>query len=51
MRADEALTAAFDAGADGLLDRLSSHPALADRLAPFLRDYGYRGPERVGPRR
>jgi rifampicin phosphotransferase len=44
VRADEALTAAFDEGVPGLADRLGSHPAFAAQFAGFLRDFGYRGP-------
>jgi pyruvate,water dikinase len=45
VRADDALTAMFDRGADGLLDRLrAEQPAFAQRFAMFLHEYGYRGP-------
>ncbi len=49
VAADRALSAAFDAGVDGLLDRLASAgPAgesFLDDLAGFLRKYGARGPK------
>jgi len=45
VRADPALSATFDAGADGLLDVLAEkHPAFHERVTAFLREYGYRGP-------
>ena len=44
VRADDTLTAAFDAGTDGLLDRVASHPEFSAGLVEFLRRYGYRGP-------
>jgi rifampicin phosphotransferase len=45
VRADAALTAAFDQGEEGLLDRLrADHPEFATRFDIFVREYGYRGP-------
>jgi len=44
VRSDAALNAAFDAGAEGLLARVSAHPPFAAGLAEFLHNYGYRGP-------
>lgn len=47
IRSSEALTAAFGAGVDGLLDRLQSDPAAADFLDAwnaFIVDFGSRGP-------
>jgi len=45
VRADAGLTAAFDAGDEGLLDRLrKEHPEFATRFDMFVREFGYRGP-------
>ena len=45
VRADAGLTAAFDAGDEGLLDRLrKEHPGFATRFDVFVREFGYRGP-------
>ena len=45
VRADASLTAAFDQGEDGLLDRLrADHPDFAIRFDAFVREFGYRGP-------
>ena len=44
VRADAGLAAEFDAGVDGLPERLSAHPEFQSRFAAFIRDYGYRGP-------
>jgi rifampicin phosphotransferase len=45
VRADAGLTAAFDAGDEGLLDRLhKEHPRFATQFDVFVREFGYRGP-------
>jgi len=45
VRADADLTAAFDKGEEGLLDRLrKEHPDFATRFDRFVHDFGYRGP-------
>jgi rifampicin phosphotransferase len=45
VREDPALTAAFDSGLNGLLQRLrTEHPDYADRFDAFVREFGYRGP-------
>jgi pyruvate,water dikinase len=45
IRADAALSAAFDEGPDGLPGRATAaSPDFAAGLAAFLRDFGYRGP-------
>jgi rifampicin phosphotransferase len=45
VRADAGLTAAFDAGDEGLLDRLrKEHPGFGTRFDVFVREFGYRGP-------
>jgi len=45
VRADARLTAAFDKGEDGLLERLhTDHPDFAIRFHAFVREFGYRGP-------
>ena len=45
VRADARLTAAFDKGEDGLLERLrTDHPDFAIRFDAFVREFGYRGP-------
>jgi rifampicin phosphotransferase len=45
VRADSRLTAAFDHGEEGLLDRLrTDHPDFAIRFDGFVREFGYRGP-------
>lgn len=45
VRGDARLTAAFDKGEDGLLDRLrTDHPDFAIRFDAFVREFGYRGP-------
>ncbi|HST83166.1 MAG TPA: PEP-utilizing enzyme [Kineosporiaceae bacterium] len=45
VRADAALTAAFDQGSTGLLERLAAEqPAFAARFQEFLHNFGYRGP-------
>lgn len=44
VRSDPALTRAFDAGSDGLADRLAAEPTFAASFGQFLADYGYRGP-------
>ena len=45
VRADARLTAAFDQGEDGLLDRLrTDHPDFTIRFDAFVREFGYRGP-------
>jgi len=50
VRADPGLTAAFDAGEDGLLDRLhAEQPGFAVRFDGFVHEYGYRGPSEWDP--
>ena len=50
VRADPGLTATFDAGEDGLLDRLrAEHPGFAVRFDSFIHEYGYRGPSEWDP--
>lgn len=47
VRASPELTAAFDAGVTGVLDRIVEEPAAADfrqRFASFLEHHGHRGP-------
>ena len=45
VRADAGLTAAFDAGDEGLLDRLrKEHPGFGTRFDVFVHEFGYRGP-------
>ena len=45
VRADAGLTAAFDQGDEGLLDRLrKEHPEFATRFDVFVHEFGYRGP-------
>src|SRR4051794_4468430 len=45
VRNDAKVTAEFDKGLDGFLDRIhDASPEFAARFAGFLRDYGYRGP-------
>jgi pyruvate,water dikinase len=45
VRADAGLTAAFDKGEDGLLDRLrKEHPDFATQFDMFVHRFGYRGP-------
>lgn len=45
VRADAGLTAAFDKGEEGLLDRLrQDHPDFAVRFEAFVHEFGYRGP-------
>jgi phosphohistidine swiveling domain-containing protein len=45
VRADAALTADFDTGEEGLLDRLhKDHPEFAIRFDRFIHEFGYRGP-------
>jgi pyruvate,water dikinase len=45
VRTDTGLTAAFDAGEEGLLDRLrKDHPDFATRFDMFVHEFGYRGP-------
>ena len=45
VRADAGLTAAFDKGEEGLLDRLrQDHPDFAMRFDMFVHEFGYRGP-------
>jgi rifampicin phosphotransferase len=45
VRADAGLTAAFDQGEEGLLDRLrKDHPDFATRFDMFVHEFGYRGP-------
>jgi len=45
VRADAGLTAAFDKGEEGLLDRLrKEHPDFAARFDRFVHEFGYRGP-------
>jgi rifampicin phosphotransferase len=45
VRADAGLTAAFDKGEEGLLDRLrQDHPDFATRFGTFVHEFGYRGP-------
>jgi pyruvate,water dikinase len=45
VRADAGLTAAFDQGEEGLLDRLrKEHPDFATRFDRFVHEFGYRGP-------
>ena len=45
VRADARLTASFDKGEEGLLDRLrADHPEFATRFDMFTREFGYRGP-------
>lgn len=50
VRGDAAVSAAFDSGVDGLLDRLhADHPAFAVRFDKFVREFGYRGPSEWDP--
>jgi pyruvate,water dikinase len=50
VRADPGLTATFDAGEDGLLDRLrAEQPGFAVRFDSFIHEYGYRGPSEWDP--
>ena len=50
VRADTGLTATFDAGEEGLLDRLrAEHPAFATRFDNFVFEFGYRGPSEWDP--
>ena len=45
VRADAGLTAAFDEGDEGLLDRLrKEHPRFATQFDVFVHEFGYRGP-------
>jgi rifampicin phosphotransferase len=45
VRGDARLTAAFDQGEEGLLDRLrQDHPDFAIRFDMFIHEFGYRGP-------
>ena len=45
VRADAGLSAAFDKGEDGLLDRLrKEHPDFATGFDRFVHEFGYRGP-------
>ena len=45
VRGDAGMSAAFDAGLEGLTERLErDHPAFHAGFAGFLRTYGYRGP-------
>lgn len=45
VRADGQLSATFDKGVDGLLERLhDEHGEFAQRFQQFLHEYGYRGP-------
>jgi pyruvate,water dikinase len=45
VRRDAGLTAAFDKGDEGLLDRLrKDHPDFATRFDMFIHEFGYRGP-------
>jgi rifampicin phosphotransferase len=44
VRGDAGLTAAFDAGLDGLPERVAGQVEFAAGLADFLRRFGYRGP-------
>jgi rifampicin phosphotransferase len=45
VRADARLSAAFDEGEEGLLERLrADHPVFATKFDVFVREYGYRGP-------
>jgi pyruvate,water dikinase len=47
VAADEALTAAFDAGVDGVLERIDRDGDFALAFAAFLADHGHRGPNEV----
>ena len=50
VRADAALTATFDAGLDGLLERLhKEHPEFATTFDNFVYEFGYRGPSEWDP--
>ena len=45
VRADAALSAAFDQGEEGLLERIrKDHPGFATRFDIFVHEFGYRGP-------
>ena len=45
VRADAALSAAFDQGEEGLLERIrKDHPGFATRFDMFVHEFGYRGP-------
>jgi phosphohistidine swiveling domain-containing protein len=45
VRADAAISAQFDAGVSGLLERLrTAHPDIHQQFQGFLREFGYRGP-------
>ena len=45
VAADPLLNAEFEAGVDGLLERIAdSYPGFTARFAEFRRDFGYRGP-------
>jgi pyruvate,water dikinase len=45
--ADPEVTAAFDAGVDGVLERLGSGSAFVTAFDAFLREHGHRGPNEV----
>jgi pyruvate,water dikinase len=50
VRGSAELTAEFDAGVEGLLDRLEAgHPAFALRFSAFVKEFGYRGPSEWDP--
>ena len=50
VRGNAALTTVFDAGVDGLLDRLrAEQPAFAMRFDNFVKEFGYRGPSEWDP--
>jgi pyruvate,water dikinase len=50
VRADASLTAEFDAGVDGLLERIhKAHPTFGVRFDNFVREFGYRGPSEWDP--
>ena len=50
VRADPGLNATFDAGEEGLLDRLhAEHPVFAAKFDNFIQEFGYRGPSEWDP--
>lgn len=50
VRASAELTAEFDRGMAGLLDRIAAdHPTFALRFGAFVKEFGYRGPSEWDP--
>jgi phosphohistidine swiveling domain-containing protein len=50
VRADADLTATFDTGMDGLLERLhKEHPEFSTKFDNFVYEFGYRGPSEWDP--